>query len=440
MTKQQPRRPSMLKSLFRLACLLGAGVLLGFALLWAVFLLPVDSMEQNVLLSIPAMDGSWGTGEEAYEQVLKGYQTTQLDNTTDASMLLTAIHRSDQSALQQAINVYTYHHTVQYRQYDTLMQLGETGLVGMEDTATTRYWLGYLILLKPLLLVFTYMDIRMLNVIGQGLMLLGICMLMQRRGLGRYVLPFALSLVCVTPLATGLSLQFSTALWVMGAAMLVLLWKPEWVKSRLGYGAFFLLTGMATSYFDFLTYPLITFGMPFVLLVLLNESKKPGRLWTCFVACGAAWVCGYLGMWAGKWLLAALLGNSDFWSSVVGSIQVRTSTEVRDADAAISRLDALRQVGRVFAKKPYLLLAMATAVGYGAAYVRGRANRLTTSAAPYGVLAAVAALPVLWVMVTANHAYIHAFYTSRVVAVTAFALLCAVSRGCRRKQDALKEA
>ena len=94
------------KGLFRrmlgLCGILLAGIAVGFALLTAVFLLPVDAMEEHVLASIPALSGEWGTGEESYEQVLKGYTSTQLDNSTDAYMLLSAIHRSDKSAVDQA--------------------------------------------------------------------------------------------------------------------------------------------------------------------------------------------------------------------------------------------------------------------------------------------------------------------------------------------------
>lgn len=54
------------KGLFRrmlgLCGILLAGIAVGFALLTAVFLLPVDAMEEHVLASIPALSGEWGTG------------------------------------------------------------------------------------------------------------------------------------------------------------------------------------------------------------------------------------------------------------------------------------------------------------------------------------------------------------------------------------------
>ena len=165
------------KGLFRrmlgLCGILLAGIAVGFALLTAVFLLPVDAMEEHVLASIPALSGEWGTGEESYEQVLKGYASTQLDNSTDAYMLLSAIHRSDKSAVDQAVNVYTWQDPDSFGQYGTLLRYGKSGSEGMQENATARYWLGYLVVLKPLLLFLNYMDIRMLNMIVQlGLVML----------------------------------------------------------------------------------------------------------------------------------------------------------------------------------------------------------------------------------------------------------------------------
>ncbi|MFR6406332.1 MAG: hypothetical protein ACLUN6_03765 [Holdemanella sp.] len=115
----------------------------------------------------PRFERRMGHGEESYEQVLKGYTSTQLDNSTDAYMLLSAIHRSDKSAVDQAVNVYTWQDPDSFGQYGTLLRYGKSGSEGMQENATARYWLGYLVVLKPLLLFLNYMDIRMLNMIVQ---------------------------------------------------------------------------------------------------------------------------------------------------------------------------------------------------------------------------------------------------------------------------------
>lgn len=422
------------KGLFRrmlgLCGILLAGIAVGFALLTAVFLLPVDAMEEHVLASIPALSGEWGTGEESYEQVLKGYTSTQLDNSTDAYMLLSAIHRSDKSAVDQAVNVYTWQDPDSFGQYGTLLRYGKSGSEGMQEKATARYWLGYLVVLKPLLLFLNYMDIRMLNMIVQlGLVML-LCCLMQKRGLGRYVLPFGLSLLCITPGVTWLSLQFSTTLLVALAAMAALLWKPQRRKTPMAEDVFFLLTGMATSYFDFLTYPVASLGMPLIVWLLLHRDETARACLWRMVRCGLCWALGYAGMWAGKWALALLYGSEGFWSTLVGSLEVRTSHEVRGV-GEISRLDALWKAASVFFKKPYFMAGAAALFGYGAVFVRRRARKLPMekSRGLAATLVCVALLPLGWYLFTANHTYNHAFFTSRALCVTVFGLTGALT--CR---------
>lgn len=123
---------------------------------------------------------------------------------------------------------------------------------------------------------------------------------------------------------------------------------------------------MATSYFDFLTYPVASLGMPLIVWLLLHrEENARARLARC-CSCGLCWAFGYAGMWAGKWALALLYGSEGFWSTLVGSLGVRTSHEIRGV-GEIGPLDALWKALSVFAKKPYLMVGAAAALGYGGA-------------------------------------------------------------------------
>ena len=409
------------KGLFRrmlgLCGILLAGIAVGFALLTAVFLLPVDAMEEHVLASIPALSGEWGTGEESYEQVLKGYASTQLDNSTDAYMLLSAIHRSDKSAVDQAVNVYTWQDPDSFGQYGTLLRYGKSGSEGMQEKATARYWLGYLVVLKPLLLFLNYMDIRMLNMIVQlGLVML-LCCLMQKRGLGRYVLPFGLSLLCITPGVTWLSLQFSTTLLVALAAMAALLWKPQRMKTPMAEDVFFLLTGMATSYFDFLTYPIATLGLPLAArMALRQKQEKPCGL-ADFVKICLSWGIGYAGMWSGKWLMAALLTGQNVFAEA-GSAMGNRLGAVDDSGVELALTTGVQENLRIMFNPLTVLMLLGVLAVCALLWLRvgGRPDvkRL-------GTYLLCALLPIAWYMALLNHSAEHAFFTYRALCVTIFA-------------------
>ena len=77
--------------------------------------------------------------------------------------------------------------------------------------------------------------------------------------------------------------------------------------------------------------------------------------------------------------------------------------------------------------------AVLTAAGYGAAILRAKPRAHAPKATSL-VLMAVALLPILWYLAMANHSYNHAFFTSRALVVTAFAVLCALTRLTKRAQ------
>ena len=58
-----------------------------------------------------------------------------------------------------------------------------------------RYWHGYMLTLKPLLSVFNYSQIRVVNAAVVAALALWLVVLLWRRQLKRYILPYGLSLI-----------------------------------------------------------------------------------------------------------------------------------------------------------------------------------------------------------------------------------------------------
>ena len=198
------------------------GVILGYLLLLGVYALPVEPMAANVRASVPAFNGEWAR-EESYETLIPGYRGTQLDNSTDAAMLLHAVHTSDDPITVRAAEGRRY--VVDGNAFAALLEYGHAD--EMQAVPISRYWHGYLLLLKPLLCIMSYLDIRMLLTILQGGMLAAVIAGFCTRKLTRWLPAFLLSLLCITPSATGLSMQYSTVLCTMLGAMLTLLWLPK---------------------------------------------------------------------------------------------------------------------------------------------------------------------------------------------------------------------
>ena len=418
----------------RLLLILLCGVVVGFLALVAVYALPTERIAQQVRLSAQAYDGSWQTGEIPYEQLVKGYLTTQLDNTTDATMLMAAAHENDQPLLCRAANVPTY----AYRgMYTALIEYGQNGTVNLRSSNSARYWLGFLVWLKPLLYVFSYMDIRMFLISVQLLLLVALAAAMARRGLARATPALAVALLAVTPSVTGFSMQFSSVFLLMMLAMLGLLYKPALLQNAFRASVFFLITGMATSYFDYLTYPVATFGLPFLTAMLLRPAGSKIDGLKRFALLLAAWLTGYFGMWAGKWVIASLFsGDAWFWPNLLAKVAERGGMASKGMSLSLGAVYSA--VLRMFAKKAYLLLAIAMGAGYLAILVRSSVQKRRQNAgsvaahntawrSAWPAITLTGLLPFVWYAFTANHTFNHAFFTSRALVITVFAFALLLS-------------
>ncbi len=409
----------------QIALVLLAGIVIGFGLLMGVYALPTEPMAANLRASVPALNGEWGR-EDSYEQLLPGYRSTQLDNSTDAAMLLSAVHESDLPLTVRAAQGFCY--GSEGNAFGTLLLYGQSGTEGLSTVSIARYWHGYLVFLKPLLCFFSYLDIRMLLSLVQLCLMAAVIAGLCRRGLSMLVPAFLLALLAITPFATALSLQFSTVLCTFLCAMLALLYLPAKTFAGHGLALLFLMLGMATSYLDYLTYPIASFGMPMILCLFLFPLDSWKEQLKRFFLCGLCWCVGYFGMWAGKWVLAGLFGNEAwFWPNLWAKISERSSDV--SGDQTLSYGMVLRSVVGVFCKRAYLLAYLAAGLLWLGARLRRRS--LPRAAQPgrsslLTLLGVIALLPFAWYFCTQNHSYNHAFFTSRALCVTLFAAGCAL--------------
>ncbi|MDD3213485.1 MAG: hypothetical protein PHY64_07415 [Eubacteriales bacterium] len=424
----------LIRNGIRLSAIFIAGVVIGYLLLVAVYLIPEDRIAENVTLSAATFDGSEDSLEARNHHVVKTYANTWLDNSSDSLILLMAAYRSDAPVWQRAL-LSEFSGDMDDNPYNLLRTYARDGQEGMGSTAYFRYWHGHQVFVKPLLLFCTYMDLRVINMLGQGALLLWVMMLMVKRGLSRYVPAFALAVAALTPWVLPLCLHYSACYYVMLLGAGALLQWPQGVSRRLGAAAYFMLLGMATDYFDLLSYPLITFGIPFVFWVLLAD-RQPGFGGGLSVGllprCGGAWLFGYAGMWAAKIVLVALLTAQPAWQVTWAQVTLRTVGD------HLSPLDALLRNLRVFWRKPFKLAGLGIAAWAAVQAVRTWGRRQPVRAITVVLLAAAALLPPLWYVLIVNHSHVHFFFTHRILGVTVFALASLLTRYFQTQENKAK--
>lgn len=401
----------------RAAGILIVSSLLGLLLLVMVYNLPgrwrmIDNLQQSVLTF---------ENEQDYPMTIRLYAGTQKDNYTDAVMISNALYSApDQSALDKALQVYREQYSGTLSHSLSLLITGYTEEIP-EVVSYGRYWHGYLVFLRPLLMLMGYEDIRACIAMLQYGLAVAVLIAVYRQGLKKVLIPLVAGLLTITPLGTQVSIQFLCVyVLALGGAWLMLE-KHEWLHRKASSILYFyLLLGILTSYFDFFTYPMVTlcFSLFFELFFVRTETAKAS--FGILLRAGVMWAVGYFGMWVSKWVWGTLLTDDNFFADAVQAAMGHVSRD--SAAGTFSRWDALILNFKDLSRAAYGILY---ALCIGSVLWTWKRNPVSSSkmAIPGLTLLGVALIPMVWIMVTYNHAYIHHFFTHKDLSICVVAIL-----------------
>ena len=403
------------KRMKTIAAILGVGGVLGFLLLLIVYTLPASRMVYNASASIELFE-ELGCNP----QIIKGYESTTIDTYTDAWMMRIAFYDGKESALQKSLNNYSFGYDGgQTGNVCESMIAYLKGLDGYKRFSYGRYWHGYLIILKPLLCFFDYSDIMGILKFVQIALAAGCIVLMERRKIAKCIPCLIVMLGCVEFHMIGMSMQFS---WVFIIAMICsicLLRIDENKIYDVTVDLTFLLAGMCTSYFDFLTYPLFTLGIPLTFIFLRrNVSEQKGRLFFTSLLNSFYWLVGYGGMWFIKWVLCTVFTDENVIADGFSAIMSRSGSDVMGEK--VGYWDVLEKNMWIIGKYPYALAVICAVI----LLLVGKGQFVKVSKDMLAAGLFIACLPLLWYAISRNHSYIHSFMTYRNLSISVFAVLC----------------
>lgn len=274
----------MIKSFFSTALkyigiVIAMGIL-GIFILTLAYMIPVNQLTKNSSLShqdamgwAPLVNNRYSN----YTSFFTSYEPGILDDTTDLIILQTALDESEGSALKRAAYMNDY----------------------------GRYWHGYVAILRPVFYFIDYWDFLLMNNFLQ-LFVMG-CVgfaIYRATGKKRYLFAFFSSCAFLTPAATAMSLQNTPVFYISMLGSFFCLQKTDWLLQKNRRYYLFLFLGIVTCYFDFLTYPLLSFAFPFCWFVVAAGNKlNPQSHFKLFFAGGLSFVFGYGSFFVTKWLL-----------------------------------------------------------------------------------------------------------------------------------------
>lgn len=400
-----------------------AAILVGALLLTMVYCIPTDRMDDHLAQSATVFH------EEGVMPRLFSWCTSYLDNYTDAIMLSNAAHSGSGSALVQAMTAARD----QIEDMDPASSVAAHYVNGVpfdQEVPYYQYWHGYLLLIKPLMLLTNYQGIRILNAIAQLSLLAVLVWLMFRKGLKAYILPYLLGIAFLMPVAMVLSLQFAPCYYIMTIGSIAVLLAGERLDT--GDHLLFLYLGIATSYFDFLTYPVATLGIPAAFYFLRQKVASIRETFLRGLRICFSWGFGYVVMWAGKWVLGSIVTGTNVLMTASDKLAERSSVNIAaDENLFLNMYAAVSVNVRHFIATPAILLLgiflCVLLVRLCRQWKNHRVNWLLTvqTVFPFFVLAV---MPVVWYMATTNHSTIHYWFTGKALVVSVFAASCALVR------------
>lgn len=416
-----------LAKLIKHTAVLGVGsALIGMLLLVLVYCLPTDLIRRHVEASYANL--ICGEEEMPRQRILR-YIWENKETFTDCIMVQYAFEKiPGRNAFEHA--VWAYHSDLSdgvgwypEKSLGVLLQGEDTS--GMYLREYSRYWHGYLVYLKPLLLVFTWGQLLVVQTVLQiALMAAVAAAACRKKHPGAAAAMLAGALFLKLPLIMA-SLDMSVCWMITLSALLVLLLRQERLEEKGLYSEFFLCVGMMTSYFDFLTYPAVTLGFPLCTLFLIKKRESIRENLKKLIGCPFFWGIGYAGMWASKWLIADLTLHTGtiknaLWtvlgitSGIYGhNFMARVYGGFHAVDLNLQEYEGLFYRVLLILLAAGILTALARAV-----YRKVPLLRVLGITAIYTVIAAI---PFAWIMAAQYHSALHARFTFRILSVSVMA-------------------
>lgn len=324
--------------------------------------------------------------------------------------------------------------------YESLLPSDQYNLVQASVSINhyPRYWHGYQVILRPLSILFQVQEVRYLGMLTFYLLFFWSAYLVAKKTGVPCAMLYVLTIASGYLGVVATCFQYLTSFYVLFAALIVLLRRYGEVPD-MNVALFFFVVGMAENFFDFLTYPIITLGIPLIVLLWIRareEGVDVADNLKLTVQTSASWGFGYALTWVAKWILAAgILGVRYFWRSLSTAKYRMLGNE----EEPIDRIGTIRKNLKAWmnvqdeglitwSKVALLILVIAVIL----VIVKKLMDKRTVCACLPMLL--VASYPYLWFLVLSNHSQIHFWYTYRAQLVALFGILMFLAGILKKKE------
>lgn len=337
-------------------------------------------------------------------------QEYSFDNTTDSHILNQAFNGGRKNPLETALLVPS-----SVKDTNDMIENLAALVSGREDMSEMhygRYWHGSTFLMRFLLSFNDYVRIRKLLCVISSLLLVVIYILLSKRKGLCFSLIYCFSWTVVNVFMMQNSIQYFSVLMISLVGTLFVLLRSD---KPVNLCMLLFLTGSFASYFDLLTCPILTWGVPLCtyFIVYPQQSLRMGiKTWT---HSSLLWVLGYSLTFVSKFVIATIVTDENVIEQGMAAVAERAGEF-----GSITRWDSvicnLHMVNWHYVAAFLLVLIVLACLKF-------RRDGLVNS-----VLCFISIVPPLaWFAVLSNHSFIHKWFVYRDCAVIVLAMLSAVA-------------
>lgn len=216
-------------------------------ILSATFLISIVHIIDSPKLEEHVLESSLTLAKEDVHENANSLETSVLDNHTDALMLLIASYRGNEPLIDKGMNNYR----VYKEGLSPYEQLTIESDANEKVISYYRYWHGYTLFLRPLLMFFNYSEIRVINALVQIVIFIFLIALMVKRKLGWYIFPLISAYLLINPHAITMSLQNSTIWYITCISIIIYLIYKEKIKQHNLHYILFTVTRYDYKFYGF---------------------------------------------------------------------------------------------------------------------------------------------------------------------------------------------
>lgn len=295
--------------------------------------------------------------------------------------------------------------------YQVINQVGELHDTVNNDITESfeyaRYWHGYLIILRPLLIFFNITEIRtILLVLFAILGIILLYKLYKKINLGTAII-FLLGFIICDYFYIGISLQGTSVFLIATIASIILLSKD--IKDK---PMFFMIIGGLASFFDLLTVPIITLGIPLLIYSSLQFKEKYNFkvLLIDILKYCIFWGIGFLGVWFIKWLLVDILYNKGLIQTSINQFMYRTKSS---GDEALNFIEILNRNLSLLSQVFGICILGVIIYTFCKIYKLGNIKNIFLNVKEIIIYLIISFIVICWYFIFKQHSYQHFFFTYR---------------------------